>query len=103
MNTLLRWDPISRTQWYPFKDRGELESRLATVIILIARSLFRLGALTCLSSLAKPPATSSHCPPYSPEVPHVNALGSRALSKGKRPDARRFTFLASGRRTQATD
>ena len=32
MNTLLRWDPISRTQWYPFKDRGELESRLATML-----------------------------------------------------------------------
>ena len=32
MNTLLRWDPISRTQWYPFKDRDELESRLATML-----------------------------------------------------------------------
>ena len=32
MNTLLRWDPISRTQWNPFKDRGELESRLATML-----------------------------------------------------------------------
>ena len=31
MNTLLRWDPISRTQWNPFKDRDELESRLATM------------------------------------------------------------------------
>jgi HSP20 family protein len=30
-NTLLRWDPISRTQWNPFKDRDELESRLATL------------------------------------------------------------------------
>src|SRR4029078_4368995 len=32
MNTLLRWDPISRTQWNPFTDRGELESRLATML-----------------------------------------------------------------------
>ena len=32
MNTLLRWDPISRTQWNPFKDRDELESRLATML-----------------------------------------------------------------------
>ena len=32
MNTLLRWDPISRTHWNPFKDRDELESRLATVL-----------------------------------------------------------------------
>jgi len=32
MNTLLRWDPISRTQWNPFKDREELESRLATML-----------------------------------------------------------------------
>ena len=31
MNTLLRWDPISRTRWNPFKDRDELESRLATM------------------------------------------------------------------------
>ena len=31
MNTLLRWDPINRTQWNPFKDRDELESRLATM------------------------------------------------------------------------
>jgi HSP20 family protein len=29
MNTLLRWDPINRTRWNPFKDRDELESRLA--------------------------------------------------------------------------
>ena len=32
MNTLLRWDPISRTQWHPFKDRDELEGRLATML-----------------------------------------------------------------------
>ena len=32
MNTLLRWDPMSRTQWNPFKDRDELESRLATML-----------------------------------------------------------------------
>ena len=32
MNTLLRWDPLSRTQWHPFKDRDELESRLATML-----------------------------------------------------------------------
>ena len=31
MNTLLRWDPISRTRWNPFKERDELESRLATM------------------------------------------------------------------------
>ena len=31
MNTILRWDPMSRTQWNPFKDRDELESRLATL------------------------------------------------------------------------
>ena len=31
MNTLLRWDPISRTRWNLFKDRDELESRLATM------------------------------------------------------------------------
>ena len=32
MNTLLRWGPISRTRWNPFKDRDELESRLATML-----------------------------------------------------------------------
>lgn len=32
MNTLLRWDPVSRTRWNPFKDRDELESRLATLL-----------------------------------------------------------------------
>jgi len=32
MNTLLRWDPISRTRWNPFKDRDELESRWATML-----------------------------------------------------------------------
>ena len=32
MNTLLRWDPLTRTQWNPFKDRDELESRLATML-----------------------------------------------------------------------
>ena len=32
MHTLLRWDPITGTQWNPFKDRGELESRLATML-----------------------------------------------------------------------
>ena len=32
MNTLLRWDPITRTQWNPFKDGGELESRLAMML-----------------------------------------------------------------------
>ena len=32
MNTLLRWDPISRTRWNPFKDRDELENRLATML-----------------------------------------------------------------------
>ena len=30
MNTILRWDPMSRTRWNPLKDRDELESRLAT-------------------------------------------------------------------------
>src|SRR5687768_1971427 len=34
MNTLLRWDPTSRTRWNPFKhsDQDELESRLAALI-----------------------------------------------------------------------
>lgn len=34
MNTLLRWDPTSRTRWNPFKhrDQDELESRLATLL-----------------------------------------------------------------------
>jgi len=34
MNTLLRWDPTSRTRWNPFKDhdRHELESQLATLL-----------------------------------------------------------------------
>jgi len=32
MSTLLRWDPISRTQWNPFKDRSDLENRLATML-----------------------------------------------------------------------
>ncbi len=32
MNTLLRWDPISRTQWNPFKDREEWENRVATML-----------------------------------------------------------------------
>jgi HSP20 family protein len=34
MNTLLRWDPTSRTRWNPFKDhdQNELESRLATLL-----------------------------------------------------------------------
>jgi len=31
MNTILRWDPMNRTRWNPFKDRDELESRLATL------------------------------------------------------------------------
>ena len=29
MNTILRWDPMSRTQWSPSKDRDDLERRLA--------------------------------------------------------------------------
>jgi HSP20 family protein len=32
MNTLLRWGPMSRTQWNPFKDREEWESRVATML-----------------------------------------------------------------------
>ena len=34
MNTLLRWDPTSRTRWNPFKehDRDVLESQLATLL-----------------------------------------------------------------------
>jgi len=32
MNTHLRWDPMSTTQWNPFKDREEWESRLATML-----------------------------------------------------------------------
>ena len=32
MNTLMRWDPITRTRWNPFKERDELESRLATML-----------------------------------------------------------------------
>ena len=32
MNTLLRWDTMSRTQWNPFKDREEWESRVATML-----------------------------------------------------------------------
>ena len=32
MNALLRWDPMSRTQWNPFKDREEWESRVATML-----------------------------------------------------------------------
>ena len=31
MNTLLRWDPVSRARWNPFKERDELESHLATL------------------------------------------------------------------------
>jgi len=31
MNTLLRWDPLNRTRWNPFKDRDEIENRLATM------------------------------------------------------------------------
>jgi HSP20 family protein len=30
MSTIVRWDPM-RTRWNPFKDRDELESRLATM------------------------------------------------------------------------
>ena len=32
MNTLLRWDPVSRARWNPFKERDELESRMATLL-----------------------------------------------------------------------
>ncbi len=32
MNTLLRWDPVSRTRWDPFKDRDDLEGRVATLL-----------------------------------------------------------------------
>jgi HSP20 family protein len=32
MNTLLRCDPVSRARWNPFKERDELESRLATLL-----------------------------------------------------------------------
>jgi HSP20 family protein len=32
MNTLLRWDPMSRTQWNPFKDWEEWENRVATML-----------------------------------------------------------------------
>ena len=34
MNTLLRWDPTSRTRWNPFKhsDQDELESRLTALL-----------------------------------------------------------------------
>ena len=32
MNTILRWDPVSRTRWNPLKDRDELESRLAAML-----------------------------------------------------------------------
>src|SRR5687767_8499533 len=33
MNTLLRWDPVSRTRWNPFKDGDDLESRLARLLV----------------------------------------------------------------------
>ena len=42
MNTLLRWDPISRTQWNPFKDREEWESRVVPAA-LRAASVARRG------------------------------------------------------------
>jgi len=32
MNAILRWDPMSRTHWNPFKDREEWESRVATML-----------------------------------------------------------------------
>lgn len=32
MNTLLRWDPVSRTRWNPFRERDDLESRVATLL-----------------------------------------------------------------------
>jgi HSP20 family protein len=32
MNTLLRWDPVSSTRWNPFRDRDDLESRVATLL-----------------------------------------------------------------------
>lgn len=32
MNTILRWDPMSRTRWNPSTDRDELGSRLATLL-----------------------------------------------------------------------
>jgi HSP20 family protein len=32
MNTLLRWDPVNRARWNPFKDQDELESRVATLL-----------------------------------------------------------------------
>ena len=31
MNTILRWNPMSRTRWNAFKDQDELEGRLATM------------------------------------------------------------------------
>lgn len=31
MNTLLRWDPLNRTRWNPFKDREDMEHRLAAM------------------------------------------------------------------------
>ena len=32
MNTQLRWDPVSRTQWNQFKDREEWENQMASVL-----------------------------------------------------------------------
>lgn len=32
MHTHLRWDPVSRTQWNPFKDREEWENQMATAL-----------------------------------------------------------------------
>ena len=32
MNTLLRWDPVSRTRWSSYKDQQEFENRLATML-----------------------------------------------------------------------
>jgi HSP20 family protein len=34
MNTLLRWDPISRTRWNPFKEMQELETRWPSMFSL---------------------------------------------------------------------
>jgi len=47
MNAIFRWDPMSGTRWNPFKDRDELESRLATM--LATREATRNGGKEALT------------------------------------------------------
>jgi len=63
MNTLLRWDPLSRTQWNQFKDRDELESPQANAKYI---SILSQGLVALRLHLEPVPAFCGGAPKTAP-------------------------------------